>query len=137
MKSRFNVFVASRLRSTNALIQVLSLCALTAYSCAALSDEAGLVGHWNFYVPTTRGVELVEVEVSGASGNYQGVFSGENDKVDLQNIEIDGDTFSFDQEVRKFFNTFTLAYSGTVEDNRIKGFVDTPMGPKSFRAERQ
>ena len=137
MKNIFNVLVVSWLKSVKALLQVLGLCAITAYSNFALSDETSLLGYWDFYVPTTRGVELVSVEVSGLPGKYQGVFKGEKEKVDMQNIVIDGSTFSFDQEVKKFFNTFTLSYSGTIKDNRIKGYVDTPMGPKSFRAVRQ
>lgn len=137
MKSIFNVLVMSWARSISSLIQMLSFCALTSYSSFSLGDEASILGHWDFYVPTTKGVEHVKVEISGVSGNYQGVFNGEREKVDLQNIVIDGGTFSFDQDVQKFFKKFTLSYSGTVEGNRIKGYVDTPLGPKSFRAARQ
>ena len=133
MKSIFSVLVMSWAKSISSLIPMLSFCALTSYSSFALSNEASLLGLWDFYVPTTKGVELVKIEVSGMPG---GVYMGEEDKLDLKNIVIEGSTFSFDIDKRKFFSSFTLTYGGTVEGDRINGYVDTPMGPKSYRAVR-
>jgi len=105
-------------------------------SSYALSNEANLLGAWDFYVPTTKGVELVKIEVSGVPGSYKGVYRGEKEKIDMQNIVIEGSTFSFDIDKRKFLSSFTLSYQGVVEGDRINGYVDTPMGPKSYRAVR-
>jgi len=136
MKRTSDVFLASILKPIRTFIYVLNLGTLMGYSSCALSNEASLLGHWDFYVPTTKGVELVEIEVSGISGKYQGVYRGEDESIDMQNIVIDGSSFSFAIEKRKFLSSFTLTYSGTVEDGRINGYVDTPMGPKSYRAVR-
>jgi len=136
MKSTFSRFLASRLKSIRVFTYALTLSTLAAHSTFVLSNETSLLGPWDFYVPTTKGVELVKIEVSGKPGNYKGVYSGEEEKLDMQNIVIDGSTFSFDIVKRKFFTSFTLSYGGTIEGDRINGYVDTPMGPKSYRAVR-
>ena len=77
MRRISNIFVQSVLKSLRTSIYVLNLSILTAYSSFALSNEASLLGLWDFYVPTTKGVELVKIEVSGMPGKYQGVYRGE------------------------------------------------------------
>ncbi len=61
------VFLESLLKSIRVFIYVLNLSIFAAYSSFALSNETRLLGLWDFYVATTKGVQLVETEVSGIS----------------------------------------------------------------------
>jgi len=108
-----------------------------AHSSSALSEQGSLLGLWELSVPTPDGIDLVSVVVSGEPGNYQGTFDGKQGKEDMKNIKIDGAWFSFDQEIEKFFTTFTLSFNGVVEGNQLKGELDTPMGSKEFKGVRK
>ena len=117
-------------------ISALSLSAFMLYGSETMANQADALGKWDLYLPTPDGVDRVIAEFSGEPGSYTGIMEGKKGRVELKNVKLDGDSFSFEHDIEKLFMTMTVNFSGSVEGDRIEGEVETPMGMKAFKGVR-
>ena len=73
----------------------------------------------------TNGDEINGTFIAGKMGTF-----------DFKGGKIEGNSFSFEMIVKKFFKKIKVYGSGTVDDNRISGEVKTSMGNSVYSGER-
>ncbi len=56
--------------------------------------------------------------------------------IDFSGGRIEGNSFSFEMTIRKFFKKISVSGTGTVDGNMISGEVKTSMGNSVFSGEK-
>ncbi len=95
------------------------------------------LGTWKLTMNTPIGKQTPTLTIVEEAGTYKGTMSSPMGSVDLEELSVDGDQFSFKAEVDTPMGKFKLAFRGTAEGDSVSGNFDTPLGPNPFTGERE
>ena len=111
-------------------------------ACLLLSSQfvfgdPGLVGAWQLRVEGRMGVQTPTLVIVEKDGVFSGKIGGERGNLDIEAIEVEGQSFTFPFTMSTPIREFTLIYSGTRDGDKLTGIVDAPRGPVPFTGERK
>lgn len=99
--------------------------------------DPGLVGDWQLRVDGRMGVQTPTLVIIENDGVFSGRIGGDRGTLDIEAIEVDGQSFSFPFTMSTPLREFTLIYSGTRDGDTLTGTVESPRGPVPFTGERK
>ena len=117
-------------------MRILATLLITSASTLAFADP-GLVGEWQLRVDGRMGVQTPTLTIAENDGIFSGKIGGERGSLDIEIIEVEGQSFSFPFKMSTPMREFTLIYSGTRECDKLTGTVEAPRGPVPFTGERK
>jgi hypothetical protein len=104
-------------------------------SDAAVTPES-LVGKWKVVVKGPTGKESSELDLNYADGQFRGTQTGKGSTSDILEPGLDGDTFTWKNNVTKPMKIKTH-FTGTVTGNKIEGKIKAGfIGKYPFVAEK-
>ena len=109
---------------------------------AANADTAsapGLVGAWVITSEGRRGPSDSVLTVATAEdGSYSGTWVGQRGReLEVRNILVEGDSFSFEMTVKLPVMSVDLTYRGTLAGDAMSGTIETPRGEQPFTGVRR
>ena len=111
--------------------------ALLLLSSQLILADPGLVGSWQLRVEGRMGVQTPTLVIVENNGQFSGKIGGERGNLDIETIEVDGQSFTFPFTMSTPIREFTLIYSGTRDGDKLTGTVEAPRGPVPFTGERK
>ena len=99
--------------------------------------DPGLVGSWQLRVEGRMGVQTPTLAIVENDGVFSGKIGGDRGTLDIEVIEVEGQSFSFPFTMSTPLREFTLIYSGTRDGDTLTGTVEAPRGPVPFTGERK
>ena len=99
--------------------------------------DPGLVGAWQLRVEGRMGVQTPTLVVVENDGVFSGKIGGERGNLDIEVIEVEGQSFTFPFTMSTPIREFTLIYSGTRDGDTLTGTVEAPRGPVPFTGNRK
>ena len=99
--------------------------------------DPGLVGAWQLRVEGRMSVQTPPLVIVENDGVFSGRIGGERGNLDIEVIEVEGQSFTFPFTMSTPIREFTLIYSGTREGDKLTGTVEAPRGPVPFTGERK
>ena len=115
---------------------VLTVLAASTIICQSALADPGLVGAWQLRVDSRMGVQTPILTINENDGVFSGSIGGARGTLDIEKIEVDGQSFSFPFKMTTPVREFTLLYKGTRDGDKLTGTVDAPRGPVPFTGER-
>ena len=109
---------------------------LTLASPLAFSDP-GLTGAWQLRVESRLGIQTPILTITEKDGVYSGTIGGPRGNLDIETIQVEGQSFTFPFKMSTPVREFTLVYSGTRDGDTLKGTVEAPRGPVPFTGTRK
>lgn len=95
----------------------------------------GVAGSYKFNMNTPMGPMTGNVTVNeNGTGTLTDPMGG---PTEIQDLSIDGNSFSGKAEVSSPMGKMTVEFSATVDGDAISGNIQTPMGAMSFEGERE
>jgi len=96
-------------------------CALLALSQAAGNTPAGssvggtaiITGQWTLTIDTPRGIQNPIVEISEVDGVLKGTYQSFRGPLDITEVTLDGNDFSFPLKITVPIGTIEVSYAGT------------------------
>ena len=108
--------------------------ALLALPSAALAE---LAGTWTITSEGRRGPQESTLVIVAAEGSHSGSITGPRGRTrEISEINVTGETFTFENEVSTRMGDFTLSYQGTAKGDAMQGNIETPMGEVPFTGKR-
>ena len=104
--------------------------------CLPLSAAAELAGSWTLSIDTPRGVQNPKLVVEHSDSGYSGTYHSLRSPVDVNNIQTDGTTFSFELVITVPIGDIDVAYVGTIDGDNMTGSVRNPRGEVPFSGTR-
>jgi len=112
------------------------LVALTGIIATLQADTSGVVGLWKLTVETPRGTTNPMLTITVADAGYSGTYAGPRGTVEIKEIKVDGNTFSFPMTITIPIGTLEMQYTGTVDGETVSGTIGNPQGTIPFVGER-
>ena len=100
------------------------------------ADTHSIVGTWALEVSSPRGVQRPTLMVTADKDTYYGVLNGERGEVDIKEIQVEENTFSFPLKVQTPRGKIKLHYSGQIDADLVQGKIQTPRGSMPFTGKR-
>ena len=105
-------------------------------SVAAMADSQSVVGTWTLEVDTPRGIQHPTLEILADGESYHGSYTGQRGELKIDQITIDGSTFSFPLRVTLPMGEMDFMYEGQVEGDAMTGEIGNPRGSIPFTGVR-
>lgn len=97
---------------------------------------ASLSGNWDLIVVTPNGALPITADFKQDGETITGTTTSQLGKADLTEGKLAGAKISFTYNVSYNGQTFPAKYAGTVEGDKMKGVVETPLGTFDFTGTR-
>lgn len=95
-----------------------------------------VTGTWNLTLNSPLGDQAARLDVHEADGALQGTLTGKGDPSPLQRVSVEGATVSFAADADTPVGRLNLAFTGTVDGDKISGKYQTPFGGFDFSGTR-
>ena len=133
----FALYTATRIFWSYFMTRTLSLFALAFCACLApLTATAELAGTWTLTINTPRGVQNPKLEVIETDGVYAGTYHSLRGPLELNNVQTDGRSFSFDIQITVPIGDIDVTYTGEIDGDNMSGKVVNPRGEVPFSGQR-
>ncbi len=102
-------------------------------------EPAVITGRWTFEVETPGETQTGTFTITGSDGDFSGQLTVDDDDetTELENIEIDGNIWTFSMEMETDEGIMVLEYELTVEDDSYSGEVSAgPVGTFPITGDR-
>ena len=117
-------------------LSVLMLVCVSTPSTAD-SHEPSVEGAWTLTVDTPRGARHPVLVIVRKGDHYSGMLRGERGARAIEEIQVEGDKFSFAMHVPSPMGELELTYQGAVEGDSMAGTIGNPMGSVVFTGKRK
>jgi hypothetical protein len=91
-----------------------------------------VAGTWKLSMKTPFGVQTPTLSIDENGGKLEGA----NGPADIQEVQIDGNSFSFNSKVKTPMGTFPVSFRGTVSGDEMEGTYKSMAGVTEFSGER-
>jgi hypothetical protein len=105
-------------------------------SIAAMADSQDVVGTWTLEVDTPRGIQHPTLEILSSGDSYHGSYTGQRGELKIEQITVDGSTFSFPLKVTLPMGEMDFIYEGQVDGDAMTGEIGNPRGTIPFSGVR-
>ncbi len=95
-----------------------------------------ITGTWNLTLNSPLGDQAARLDIHDAGGALQGTLTGKGDPTPVQRLEVSGSAVSFAADADTPVGRLNLAFSGTVDGDKIAGKYQTPFGGFDFSGTR-
>jgi hypothetical protein len=105
-------------------------------TASAWADAHSIEGSWTLEVSTPRGIQHPTLEVTAANGSYRGMYTGRRGALPIEEIQVQGNQFSFPLTVTMPMGEMDLQYSGQFNGDSMQGEIGNPRGSIGFTGKR-
>ena len=95
-----------------------------------------VTGTWNLTLNSPLGDQAATLNLEEVGGVLQGTLTGKGDAGPVQRLTVEGTTVSFAADADTPVGRLNLAFSGTVDGDKISGKYQTPFGGFDFSGTR-
>jgi hypothetical protein len=95
-----------------------------------------ITGTWNLTLNSPLGDQSARLDVTEAGGALQATLTGKGDPTPAQRFEVNGNDVSFAADADTPVGRLNLAFSGTVDGDKLAGKYQTPFGGFDFSGTR-
>jgi hypothetical protein len=113
---------------------ILLICLLNPANVWA--DAQSIEGSWTLEVSTPRGIQHPTLEVTADNGSYRGMYTGRRGALPIEEIQVQGNQFSFPLTVTMPMGEMDLQYSGQFNGDSMQGEIGNPRGSIGFTGKR-
>jgi hypothetical protein len=96
-----------------------------------------VAGNWKLTMDTPFGVQTPLLEIKEDGKAYSGTLTGSTGAAPLEQLKVEGASFSFTAKVATPMGSFPVDFSATVEGDTLKGIYTTMMGDTEFTGVRR
>ena len=97
---------------------------------------AGLAGTWTLTIETPMGISNPILTVRKSADGYDGTYESRRGKRGVDDIQVNGNEFSFHIIVSMPMGDFEMVYKGSIEGETMSGMIGNPMGEIGFAGRR-
>ena len=98
--------------------------------------DADLSGTWTLTIETPMGISNPVLTLWKSGGGYEGSYESRRGKRVVEDVVVEGQTFSFRMMVSMPMGDFEMVYKGSIEGEKISGTIGNPMGEIAFVGKR-
>ena len=95
-----------------------------------------ITGTWNLTLNSPLGDQAARLDVTEADGALQATLTGKGDPTPAQRFEVNGSDVSFAADADTPVGRLNLAFSGTIDGDKLAGKYQTPFGGFDFSGTR-
>ncbi len=95
-----------------------------------------ITGTWNLTLNSPLGDQNARLDVTEAGGALQATLTGKGDPTPAQRFEVNGNEVSFSADADTPVGRLNLAFSGTIDGDKLAGKYQTPFGGFDFSGTR-
>lgn len=126
------------IRRVSLFLGVLAVMAgSVAHAQEAGAAQAALSGTWEMSWETPRGPMTMTMELTQDGSSLTGRVQTRGGWQEIEDGKVDGSSFSFVVEFTRQDRTFSMEYTGALQDDgTLKGTLTTPRGENPWTAKR-
>ena len=109
---------------------------LTFAGTSASGVDADLSGTWTLTIETPMGISNPVLTIWKSGGGYEGSYESRRGKRVVEDVVVEGQTFSFRMMVSMPMGDFEMTYKGSIDGETISGTIGNPMGEIAFVGKR-
>ena len=94
------------------------------------------IGTWKLTMNTPFGVQTPTLSINESGGAYSGELDGATGASELEDLELNGDAFSFTTKVSTPMGKFRISFRGQAEGDTMSGTFKSMAGISEFSGER-
>jgi|SRR5512139_327778 hypothetical protein len=95
-----------------------------------------VTGTWNLTLNSPLGDQAATLNIEEVGGVFQGTLTGKSEAGAVQRLTVEGAAVSFAADADTPVGRLNLAFSGTVDGDKIAGKYQTPFGGFDFSGTR-
>ena len=95
-----------------------------------------VTGTWNLTLNSPLGDQAATLNLQEVGGVLQGTLTGKGESGPVQRLTVEGAAVSFAADADTPVGRLNLAFSGTVDGDKISGKYQTPFGGFDFSGTR-
>lgn len=95
-----------------------------------------VTGTWNLTLNSPLGDQSARLDITGDEGALQATLAGKGDATAVERFAVNGNEVSFAADADTPVGRLNLAFTGTVEGDRMSGKYQTPFGGFDFSGTR-
>lgn len=95
-----------------------------------------ITGTWNLTLTSPLGEQSARLDVTEAEGALQATLTGKGDPTPAQGFAFSDNQVSFSADADTPVGRLNLAFSGTIEGDKLSGKYQTPFGGFDFSGTR-
>jgi len=103
---------------------------------SSVGGTAIITGQWTLTIDTPRGIQNPIVEISEVDGVLKGTYQSFRGPLDITEVTLDGNDFSFPLKITVPIGTIEVSYAGTINGDEMTGLVKNPRGEVPFTGIR-
>ncbi len=112
------------------------VCMVLLWSSSLVAAETELAGSWKLTIDTPRGVQHPVLDVVQQGDAYSGTYNSRRGPIDIAEIAVAGNQFSFPLVISIPIGTIEVNYVGTIAGDAMQGVAKNPRGEVPFSGER-
>lgn len=114
----------------------IRFCILTMALAAGTASADELAGTWTLTLETPRGIRHPTLEIRTDGESHSGVYNSARGPLPIDNISVDGNTFSFPLTLTMPIGEIEVSYQGSIDGDDMTGVVTNPRGEVPFTGKR-
>lgn len=103
---------------------------------ALATDNSAVLGKWTMTLERQGQSFDVVLEFAEADGNLAGTWTAPNGTTDLTDPVFDGETLTFNRQISREGNEFTINFSAKIDGSSMTGTMSTPRGDQPISATK-